>query len=82
MADENWQQIRKIFDEALRQKPAERQNFVRQACGGKETLLAEVESLFSTFNNLDDFMETPALAGFADVIEFMFETILFRTHFT
>ena len=42
MADEKWRTVRKIFDDALRQKPEERQTFVNQVCGGDKTLLAEV----------------------------------------
>jgi hypothetical protein len=33
MADEKWQQVREIFETALRQKPAERRRFVHEACG-------------------------------------------------
>src|SRR5687768_6342033 len=69
MADENWQQLRKIFDDALRHKPEERQNFVRRACGENKPLLTEVESLLSSLNSADSFLETPAVAKVADVIE-------------
>ncbi len=65
MADGNWQRVRKIFDEALRQKPEERQNFVRQACGKNKTLQAEVESLLASLESADNFMETPAVARVA-----------------
>lgn len=68
MADENWQQIRKIFDDALRQKPEERRKFVNQACGGDEILLVEVESLLSSFDSAESFLETPAIARVADQI--------------
>ncbi len=69
MADESWQQIRKIFDDALRQKPEERRKFVHQACGGDEILLTEVESLLSSLDSAESFMETPAVAKVAGVIE-------------
>ena len=69
MADENWQQIRKIFDQALLQKRDERRKFVRRACAGDEVLLAEVESLLSSLDSAENFMETPAVANVADVIE-------------
>lgn len=68
MADENWQQIRKIFDEALRQKPEERRKFVREKCGEDRILLAEVESLLSSLDSADGFMETPAIARVANQI--------------
>jgi eukaryotic-like serine/threonine-protein kinase len=69
MADENWQQIRKIFDGALRRKLEERRKFVHEACGDDKTLLTEVESLLSSLNSAESFMETPAVAEVADVIE-------------
>jgi serine/threonine protein kinase/Tfp pilus assembly protein PilF len=69
MADENWQQIREIFDDALRHKPEERENFVRRACGENKLLLSEVESLLSSLDSAESFMEMPAVAKVADVIE-------------
>ena len=69
MADEKWQKVREIFDSALRQKPDERRRFVNAACGDNKTLLAEVESLLSSLNSAESFMETPAVAKVADAIE-------------
>ncbi len=69
MADENWQKVREIFDVALQKEHQERQTYLLEVCGEDKNLLAEVESFFSTFDKLDGFMETPAVAGFADVIE-------------
>ena len=69
MADENWQQIRKIFDDAMRQRLEVRQKFVRQACGENKTLLAEIESLLLSFDSAESFMETPAVTKVADIIE-------------
>ena len=69
MADENWQQIRKIFDDALRQKPEERQKFVRRMGGENNVLLAEVESLLASLDSAESFMETPAVAKVADAIK-------------
>ncbi len=69
MADENWQKVRKVFDSALRRKPEERRKFVIEICGGDKLLLAEVESLLLSLDSAEDFMETPAVAKVADVIE-------------
>ena len=69
MADEKWQKVRGIFDSALRQKPDERRRFVNEVCGDDKTLIAEVESLLSSLDSADSFMETPAVAEVADVIE-------------
>ncbi|MDQ3180998.1 MAG: serine/threonine protein kinase [Acidobacteriota bacterium] len=69
MENENWQKVREIFDIALQKESQERQSYILEACGEDKILLAEVESLLSTFDKLDGFMETPAVAGFANVIE-------------
>ncbi len=69
MADNSWQKVREIFDSALRQKPDERRRFVQEACGNNKTLLAEVKSLLSSLESAEEFMEVPAVAGVADVIE-------------
>lgn len=58
-----------IFDSALLRKPDERRSFVHEACGEDKTLLAEVESLLSSLDSASSFMETPAVAKVAAVIE-------------
>ncbi len=69
MADKNWLQVREIFDDALHRQPEERARFVKQACGGDKILLGEVESLLSSLDDAESFMETPAVAKVAGVIE-------------
>ena len=69
MVDEKWQKVREVFDSALRRKPEERRNFVHQACGEDKTLLAEVESLLLSLDSAESFMETPAVAEVAGMIE-------------
>src|SRR6185295_17385191 len=68
MADDRWQRVREIFDSAVRQQPEERRGFVLEACGGDQTLLAEVESLLSSLDSAGGFLEEPAIAEFADAI--------------
>ncbi len=63
MANEQWQKVREIFDSALRRQPEERRRFVNEACGDDKTLLAEVESLLSSLNSAESFMETPAIVA-------------------
>ena len=65
IADKSWQQVRKIFDDALRQTPKERQKFVNQACGRNKTLRTEVESLLSSLDSAESFLETPAVIKIA-----------------
>jgi serine/threonine-protein kinase len=69
MIDEKWQKVREVFDSALRRKPEERRNFIHQACGEDKTLLAEVESLLSSLDSAESFMEAPAVAEVAGMIE-------------
>jgi serine/threonine protein kinase/formylglycine-generating enzyme required for sulfatase activity len=68
MADKNWQKVREVFDSALCRQPDERQNFVNKACGEDKILRAEVESLLSSLDSAESFMETPAVAKVAGLI--------------
>ncbi|MEJ7625095.1 MAG: protein kinase [Pyrinomonadaceae bacterium] len=67
--------MREIFDGATRQDPEKRREFVIDACGDDKALLAEIESLLASFRSSDSFLETPAVAGFADTIETQAKTI-------
>ncbi|MEP6636268.1 MAG: serine/threonine-protein kinase, partial [Acidobacteriota bacterium] len=69
MVHENWQKLREVFDAALRQEPEERQNYINEACGEDKGLLTEVESLLCSLGKSDEFLETPAVAHVADIIE-------------
>ncbi|MFN2453921.1 MAG: protein kinase [Pyrinomonadaceae bacterium] len=69
MIDEKWQKVKEIFDSALRREPEERRKFVREVCGNDETLLAEVESLLASLGSAESFLETPAVAIVADLVE-------------
>ena len=69
MPDAKWQKVRDVFESALQQKPDERRRFVNEVCGDDKTLLAEVESLLSSMDSAESFMETPAVAKVADMIE-------------
>lgn len=54
---EKWEQVKELFTLALERDPAERSVFLRQACGGDESLLAEIESLLSSFDGAATFLE-------------------------
>jgi len=69
MPEEHWQQAKRVFDDALRQEPEERARFVSEVCGDDKTLCREVESLLSSFDSAGSFLETPAIAKFANVIQ-------------
>jgi len=68
MVHSDWQRVREIFDSALRKQPADRQDYVNRVCGEDKQLLREVESLFSSLDHSDSFMETPAIVQVADLI--------------
>ena len=58
MADESWDQIKDIFNAALRFKSDERAEFLNQVCTDEE-IRREVESLLSSFDRADGFLQQP-----------------------
>jgi hypothetical protein len=56
---ERWRQVDKIFHEALKQKPNERENFLERECAGDASLRKEIETLIGSYEDADSFMETP-----------------------
>ena len=52
-----WDQVKEILASALELRPEERTQFVRQASGGDQALLAEVESLLAHHDQADSFLE-------------------------
>src|SRR5205085_6078123 len=47
MTPERWRRINALFDAALRLAPADREPWLREACGGDEDLRAEVVRLLA-----------------------------------
>ena len=54
-----WQQVKEIFDAALKLAPDERRKFLDENCDEDKTLRGEVENLLASFKD-DSFMEQPA----------------------
>ncbi len=50
-----WQQIESLFQEALDRPAAERDAFLRQACGGDADLLREARSLLANHRESGNF---------------------------
>ena len=48
MKSERWKQVDSLLQSALERPPAERADFLRQACAGDETLEREVLSLLAS----------------------------------
>jgi len=61
MANEKWSQVKHLLDEAMRRKPEERAAFLDEACNGDNGVRREVESLLSSFDRADGFMDSPAI---------------------
>jgi serine/threonine-protein kinase len=64
---QRWQQIERLYRDALGRPEGERTAFLRQACAGNEDLRREVESLLAQGSGTESFPETPAveMAAFA-----------------
>src|SRR5919198_6410164 len=62
MTHEQWEQVKDIFDAALRQKPDQRAGFLGKVCGADETVRREVEALLSSFDQAGGFMASPVVA--------------------
>lgn len=60
MTPERWQQIKELFHEALVCDPAQRKEFLVAKCVGDEDLRTEVESLLSSLEEDESFIEAPA----------------------
>lgn len=60
MKPDRWQRIKYVFNATVEQPRAERNGFLRTACGDDSDLLHEVELLLSTENEARSFLEQPA----------------------
>jgi len=64
---ERWEEVNEILALALEKGPAERDAFVRQACGEDGELLAEVESLIAHCGDADSLLEESPFAHFLSI---------------
>lgn len=56
---ENWQQVRKIFNDAIKQSPKLRSDFLARECCDDKLLRDEVESLLEAYDS--EFLEKPPI---------------------
>lgn len=63
---QHWQQVKAVFEEALKQPSGERSLFMDRACAGNIALYEEVDSLLRSYDKAGSFMEAPAVAGAAE----------------
>ena len=61
MTPDRWQQISRIYYDALARDAGERASFLRDACREDEALRREVESLLAQPASAEDFLAAPAL---------------------
>jgi serine/threonine protein kinase/Flp pilus assembly protein TadD len=59
MTPERWQQINDLYHSSLEREPFERAAYIAQACAGDEDLRQEIESLVSSHEQGDGFIEQP-----------------------
>src|SRR5262245_34213660 len=60
MKTERWNKVIDLFQSALERAPEERAAFLDEACHGDEDLRREVESLLSSHERAENFIEVPA----------------------
>ncbi len=61
MTPEQYQRIGILFDDALERAPAERADWLRQACGADAALYAAVEDLLAHHHEAEEFLAQPAM---------------------
>jgi hypothetical protein len=66
MADDRGEKIIALFQEASELPVEERAGWLAEACGGDDEMRAEIERLLRSKDEAGDFIETPALAEFAE----------------
>jgi eukaryotic-like serine/threonine-protein kinase len=69
MKPEQWKQVDDLLQSALDHTPEERTDFLAQACAGRESLRAEVETLLAHYDQVETFLETPPSEIAAEILE-------------
>jgi serine/threonine protein kinase/Tfp pilus assembly protein PilF len=60
MKAERWKQVNDLFQSAVERAPAERAAFLDESCYGDEGMRREVESLLTSHERAENFIEVPA----------------------
>ena len=60
MKAERWKQVNDLFQSAVERAPTERAAFLHEACQGDENLRYEVQSLLTSYERSENFIELPA----------------------
>jgi hypothetical protein len=59
MKAERWKQVNDLFHSAVERAPMERATFLTEACHGDEGLRREIESLLTSYERAENFIELP-----------------------
>src|ERR1043166_3238302 len=68
MTPERWQQVGRLYQEALALDPGERTGYLARACGNDFDLRQEVESLLAAKNEAGDFLSAGAMKDAAKML--------------
>lgn len=68
MNPERWQQLKKLYEEAVEKNASERTAFLDEACRENQSLRKEVEALLNTCGD-DDFLEKPAFEAVPELFD-------------
>src|SRR5438094_3181514 len=60
MKDERWEKVIDLFQSAIERAPEERAAFLDESCHGDEGMRREVESLLTSHERAENFIEVPA----------------------
>ena len=66
--ENNWEQVKDIFQAVLERPETERDKYLSEVCHGNPTLGDEVRGLLDSFEENDSFFERAAIGEVADVI--------------
>jgi eukaryotic-like serine/threonine-protein kinase len=69
MTPDRWQQVSRIYYEALARDSDERASFLREACRDDDALRQEVESLLAQPASTEDFLGEPAVAMAPELVD-------------
>ncbi len=69
LSDSEWEEVDRLFDEALDRPPQERAAFLEEACGGRPALREEVEALLEMEADSSAFLEQEAVSFAAPAYE-------------
>ena len=61
MNSERWRQVKQLYNSALELEPGRREVFLREACGGDESIRREIERLLSRQAEAEGLLGAPAL---------------------